>query len=135
MSHAGAVFRLGLGITGPEAPVISLYGTDPSYGNLMQGTFNRADEKALLASLSYDFAILEVGGLSCIVNFAAGFDGEILGLAGNRQEVDVAFDYHVKKGWLKHFWLRVRGSWLGEESADPDGSDVRVILNYNFPVV
>ena len=130
-SHAGAVFRLGLGITGPDAPVVSLYGTNPSYGDLMQGTFNRADEKAL----SYDFASLEVGGLSCIVNFAAGFDGRVLGVASNRQEVDVTFDYRVKKGWLQHFWLRVRGSWLNEELADRDGTDVRVILNYNFPVI
>ncbi len=134
-SHAGAVFRLGLGITGPDAPVVSLYGTDPSYGDLMQGTFNRADEKALLASISYDFASLGVEGLSCIVNFAAGFDGKVLGVGGNRQEVDVTFDYRVKKGWLKHLWLRVRGSWLSEELADRDGTDVRVILNYDFPVI
>jgi hypothetical protein len=134
-SWAGAVFRMGMSITGPDAPVISVYGTDPSYVTLMQRTFNRADEKALLASLSYDFASLGAEGLSCIVNFAAGFDGEVLGIVGNRQEVDVTFDYRVKSGWLKHFWLRVRGSWLSEELADRDGTDVRVILNYDFPVI
>jgi hypothetical protein len=135
VSHAGAVFRLGLGITGSNAPITSLYGTDPSYSTLMQGTFNRADEKTLLASISYDFESLGANGLSCIVNFAAGFDGEILGVASDRQEVDVTFDYRVKRGWLRHFWLRVRGSWLSEELADRDGTDVRVILNYDFPVI
>ena len=129
------MFRLALGITGPDAAIVSLYGTDPSYLNLMQDTFNRADEKALLASISYDFAGLGVAGLSCIVNAAAGFGGKVLGVRGDRQEVDVTIDYRVKRGMLRHFWLRVRGSWLNEELADRDGTDFRVILNYSFPVI
>ena len=124
-----------MGITGPDAPIVSPYGTDPSYSTLMQRTLNRANEKVLLASLSYDFGSLGVDGLSGIVNFAAGFDGEILGVASDAQEVDVTFDYRVKKGWLRHFWLRVRGSWLNEEPADRDGTDFRVIVNYDFPVI
>jgi hypothetical protein len=35
---------------------------------------------------------------------------------------------------LNSFWLRVRGSWLNEESADRNGSEIRVILRYDFPV-
>ena len=111
------------------------YGTNPSYVDLMQRTFTRADEKALLASLSYDFSGLGVDGLSAIVNFVAGFDGKLLGVRGNGQEIDVTLDYRVKKGWLKSFWLRVRGSWLSVESTDRDGTDVRVILRYDFPVI
>ena len=52
------------------------------------------------------------------------------------QEVDVTIDYRVKKeGRMKSFWLRVRGSWLSEETAGREGSDVRVILRYDFPVI
>jgi hypothetical protein len=52
------------------------------------------------------------------------------------QEVDVTIDYRVKKeGRMKSFWLRVRGSWLDDESADGDGTDVRVILRYDLPVI
>ena len=47
----------------------------------------------------------------------------------------MSLDYRLKKGWLKGFWLRLRGSWLSEETASRDGSDVRVILRYDFPVI
>ena len=69
------------------------------------------------------------------MNFAAGFDGEELGVRGDAQEVDVTVDYRPEEGLLKNFWLRVRGSWLSEESQDGDGSDVRVIIRYNIPVI
>ncbi len=101
----------------------------------MQRTFTRADEKALLASLSYDFSGFGADGLSVILNFAAGFDGKLLGVRGDGQEVDVAVDYRVKDGWLQGFWLRIRGSWLSEATTDSDGSDARVILRYDFPAI
>ena len=131
-SYAGAVFRLGLSVNDPDSSITSAYGTNPSYVDLMQRTFTTPNEKALLASLSYDFEALGVDGLSVIVNFVAGFDSK---LDGDAQEVDVTLDYRIGKGWLKSFWLRVRGSWLAEEAADRDGTDVRVILRYDFPVI
>ena len=133
-SHAGAVFRLGLAFAGPNEDT-DFFGSNPSYVGLMQRTFNRPHEKALLVSASYDFSGLGVEGLSVIMNFAAGFDGEVDATRSNAQEVDVTVDYRVRKGWLKSFWLRVRGSWLNDDSADRDGTDVRVILRYDFPVI
>jgi hypothetical protein len=69
------------------------------------------------------------------VNFVAGFDGKLLDFRGDGQEVDLTIDYRVKTGWLKNIWLRVRGSWLTEDTTDRDGSDIRVILRYGFPVI
>jgi len=134
-SYAGAVFRLGASITGPNSSIFSPYGTNPSYVDLMQRTFNRADSKALLASFSYDFSGLGADDLSVIVNFVADFDAELEGVRGDAREVDVTIDYRATKGLLKNFWLRLRGSWLSEESADSDGSDFRVILRYDLPVI
>jgi hypothetical protein len=135
VSHAGAVFRLGMAFAGPNASTNS-YGASASYVNLMQRTFDRPREKALLASISYDFSGLGVDGLSAIVNFAAGFDGKVDGGRSDAQEVDVTIDYRMKKeGWMKSFWLRVRGWWLHQESAAQDGSGARVILRYDFPVI
>ena len=79
-SYAGAVFRVGVSITGSGSSIFSSYGTNPSYVDLMQRTFTRADEKTLLASLSYDFSGIGLDGLTFIVNFVAGFDGELLGV-------------------------------------------------------
>lgn len=134
-SYAGALFRLGFGVTGSDARIVSLYGTNPSYVDLMQRTFNRADEKAVLASISYDFANLGIDGLSAIVNFVAAFDGEVLGVRRNAREVDLTLDYKLEQGWLESFWLRIRGSWLSEQGRDRDGTDFRLILRYDIPVI
>lgn len=133
-SWKGWVARLGLSVTGRDSAIISSFGTNPSYVDLMQRTFNRAGEKALLASLSYDFSGLGADGLSVIVNFVAGFDGELLGEVDDARELDLTLDYRPK-GALDGFWLRLRGSWLSEDRADRDGTEVRLILRYDFSVI
>ena len=69
------------------------------------------------------------------LNFVAGFRGKRFGVRSDGQEVDVTFDYKIQEGLLQSFWLRVRGSWLREDAFDRDGTDVRVILRYDFPVI
>lgn len=133
-SYAGAVVRLGLAFAGPNQDTDFL-GSSPSYVDLMQRTFNRPHERALLVSASYDFSGLGVDGLSVIMNFVAGFDGEVDGARSHAQEIDLTIDYRIGRGWLQNFWLRVRGSWLNDDSADRDGTDVRVILRYDFSVI
>ena len=122
-SYAGVVLRLGASVTGPNAPILSPFGTNPSYVDLMQRTFVLEDEKAFLASLSYDFSGVGLPGLTGIVNFVAAFDGRTLGVRRNAQEVDVTLDYRIGRGWLQSFWLRLRGSWLHEESRPQDGTE------------
>jgi hypothetical protein len=134
-SYAGAVFRLGFSITGSKGTVFNSFGSSPSYVDLMQRSFNRADEKAILVSASYDFSRIGVDGLSVIVNFVAGFDGEFLNERRRGQEVDATIDYRVKKGLLKNFWLRIRGSLLSEQGSNRNGTDVRLILRYDIPVI
>jgi hypothetical protein len=58
---------LGFSLTGEDSPIISPFGSNPSYVSLMQRTFNQAGEKALLLSLSYAFANVGVEGLSAIL--------------------------------------------------------------------
>jgi len=67
-------------------------------------------------------------------HFGAVVDGDSDGVRGDAQEIDATIDYRVKKGFLNSFWLRVRGSWLNEESADRNGTEIRVILRHDFPV-
>lgn len=47
----------------------------------------------------------------------------------------MTIDYRLKHGWLESFWLRVRGSWLNDESAESDGTEIRVVLRYDLPVI
>jgi hypothetical protein len=134
-SRAGAVFRLGVGVAGPNAPDRANFGSTPSYVDLMQRTFNAPREKAVLVSVSYDFSELGADGLSAVANFAAGFDAKSDSGGSEAQEVDVTVDYRPKRGWLRNIWLRIRGSWLHQSSAAQDGVDVRVILRYDFQVI
>ncbi len=134
---AGAVFRLGFSIPGHERAIFSPWGSRPSYVDLMQRTFSRAGEKAILASVSYDFSHLGVAGLSTIVNFVQGWDARVDGVRRDDREVDVTFDYRIpeKLGLYQGLWLRVRAAWLEEEGTGKTGTDFRVILRYDFPVL
>jgi hypothetical protein len=136
-SWAGAVFRLGFSITGHERAIMSPWGSSPSYVDLMQTTFNRAGEKAILASVSYDFSRFGVAGFSTIVNFVQGWDARVDGFRGDDREIDVTFDYRIpeKLGVYRGLWLRVRAAWLEEEGTGKTGTDFRVILRYDFPVL
>jgi hypothetical protein len=98
----------------------------------MQRTFNQADEKALLVSLSYNFAELGVEDLSEIANFAQGWDGVVAGRRGDAREIDFTIDYRIGSGRLESLWLRLRGSWLDEKLAPHNGTDFRVILRYEL---
>ena len=129
--------RLGFSITGDDSRIISPYGSNPSYVDLMQRTFNQAGEKALLLSLSYDFSHVGVDGLSAILNFVQGWDGRVLGVRGTpaRWTSRSTTGFREELGLYEGLWLRLRASWLDEEVFDRDGTDFRVILRYDFPVL
>ncbi len=134
-SWRGAVVRLAVAITGDERRIESFYGSNPSYINLMQRTFNQADEKALLVSLSYNFSQLGIEDLSAIANFAQGWDGVVAGRRGDAREINLTVDYRIGSGRLESLWLRLRASWLEEKIAPHSGTDFRVILRYELPVI
>jgi hypothetical protein len=136
-SWQGLVMRLGFSITDDDSPILSPYGSNPSYVDLMQRTFNKAGEKAVLLSLSYDFSHLGINGLSTILNYVEGWDGRLLGVRQDGRELDLTIDYKIPKelGLYEGLWLRLRASWLDEQAADQDGTDFRVILRYDFPVI
>jgi hypothetical protein len=120
--------------TGSNGAVFSPFGSNPSYGDMMQRTFTRANEKAVLLSLSYDFSDLGAEGLTVIANFVSAWDGRVLDEPDDAQELDVTIDYRPT-GRFGGFWLRLRGSWLHEDRFHRHGTDVRVILRYDFQVI
>jgi len=135
MSWRGLVARLALAVTGDARRIESFFGSNPTYIGLMQRTFNQAGEKAVLASLSYDFSYIGVEDLSAIVNFAQGWDEKTAGVRSDAREVNVTLDYRIGRGMLESLWLRLRGAWLEEKGAPQDGTDFRVILRYELPVI
>lgn len=131
----GVVFRLGYAMTGPNGRIGSFFGTSPSYVDLQKQGFNRPDEKVLLVSLSYDFARVGLDRLKTILNFAAGFDGEFQGEQGEEQELDLTADYRLGPGLFEDLWLRLRAAWIHDGVVGRDGTDVQLIVRYEFPVL
>ncbi len=62
-------------------------------------------------------------------------DGVVAGVRGDARTIDFTTDYRIGRGALESLWLRLRASWLDVESAPQDGTDFRVILRYELPVI
>ena len=134
-SWRGAVVRLGVSVTSPDGTVGNRFGSNPSYVDLMQRAFNLPDEKAVLASLSYDFAGIGVDSLTVIANLVVSFDGRSEAGRRDSREIDITLDYRIKQGFLESFWLRLRASFLTDDETKRDGTDFRAIVRYDFPVI
>jgi hypothetical protein len=126
-----------LDATASDADIRNPFGSYPGYLSLMERDFNRAGETAWLVGLAYDFGRLGFPGLSAFVNFAQGTgarDPTTRQPGPDERELDLTLDYRVtKKGWLEGLWLRLRGAIL--ESNDSTQTEIRLILNYAFPVL
>ena len=137
-SLASAVLRLGFTATADGGgPVQNPWGSSPSHVGLMQRNFTRANEKAGLLSLSWNFSRLGLSELSAIVNVVGAWNakdglGERL---PDSREVDVTLDYRIEEGLFRGFWLRLRGSYLNEDGNAENGTDFRAILNYDIPLL
>jgi hypothetical protein len=138
-SWKGAIFTLAGSFTSQAEQIQSPWGLWPGYLGLMLSDFDRAGESAILLGISYDFKKVGIPGFSAFANFATGFDAK--SLTGNsaefsdQREVDITFDYVFEKGIMKGLWLRTRGAWRREEGAPRDDYQLRVILNYDFPIL
>jgi hypothetical protein len=131
-----AILRVAFSSTDSEERIRSPWGSYPGYLSLMQRDFARAGEDAWLVGLSYDFERLGLAGLSAFVNYAEGNaarDPDTGGHLPDQREVDLTFDYRFHEEWVPGLWLRVRGSFVHQEKAS-DVTQLRVILNYEFPV-
>ncbi len=100
--------------------------------------FNRAGEKAFLFGLSHATAIDILEGLSFFTNYAFGYDavddnnGQSL---PNQREFDITVDYKPERLAIRGFWIRFRYANV-DFSGDQDSvNDLRLIINYNFPVL
>jgi hypothetical protein len=138
ISLRNAILTAAFSTTDDEAAVQSPFGSYPGYLSLMQRNFFRADEDAWLVGLSYTFSRLGMSGLSAYANFARGVgarDADTGAALGDHTELDLTIDYRLKEGLWRGFWLRLRGSLLKEDGAAERSKEVRIILNYQIPVL
>jgi predicted porin len=102
-------------------------------------SFNRPDEDAWLVGASYDFERIGVPGLSSFVNYARGNTPDSgSNAAPDQREFDITVDYRFQSEVFKGLWLRARAAFVDEDNdaAGPgDVDDIRVILNYDLPIL
>jgi hypothetical protein len=123
-------------ITASGNTIQSPWGTYPGYLSLIELDFNRANEKAVLVGLAYDFSRALARGLSANTNVAWGWDAidpRTRDKAPNQTEYDVTVDYRppwVLPAFLKGLWFRARAAVLDQEDARRTGYQFRLILNW-----
>jgi hypothetical protein len=137
-SYVNTILRIAFSTVSNDKRIISPYGGYPGYLSLMVKNFNRASEKAFLAGLSHNLQSVRLEGLSFFTNYAFGYDAvdslEDEPLPDQR-EFDITFDYKPEKMILEGLWLRVRYANV-DFSGDKDSiNDLRVIFNYNLPLL
>jgi hypothetical protein len=105
---------------------------------MMLRNFDRANEKAWRAGLSYHFDRFGLPDVSLLVNVVKGRQainadtGEDL---RDQTEYDYTLDYKPTKGALEGFWFRVRYAELRQDGLGKVIDELRVIVNYSLPIL
>jgi hypothetical protein len=123
-------------ITGAGNNIQSPWGSYPGYLSLIDQDFNRANEKAVLVGVAYDFSRILARGLSAYTNVATGWDAinpQTRADAPKQTEYDFTVDYRppwLLPAFLRGLWFRARAAVLDQEDAKRTGYQFRLILNW-----
>ena len=125
-------------ITGDQQKIFSAYGTKPNYTDMQQVSFDNAGEKALGASLAYDFGYAfgryGLTGFSAGGWYTQGWDAinPLTGLGiADRRELDIWLQYRPNEGPLKGFRVKTQYSevWQAGNVRDVQ-PEFRFIVDY-----
>ncbi|MGI9341622.1 MAG: OprD family outer membrane porin [Gammaproteobacteria bacterium] len=137
-SYRYAVVTLAFTQTDDGAGIRSPYGGRPSYLSLMIRNFDRANERAWRAGLSYHFDRLGLPNVSAIINVAKGRrarDPSTRARLADQTEYDCTVDFRPERGILNGLWLRLRYARVDETGAGKVTDQIRIIANYSLPIL
>jgi hypothetical protein len=139
MSYAGALLTLGFTTASSGADLQNPWSSYPGYTSVQVKDFNRAEEKALLLKVAYDFTGVGLEGVTAYALFVHGWD-RINPTTGQKatseDELDLDLQWKPKSGFFKNFWPRLRyGVVHQNEGAKNYIHDFRIILNYDFSLL
>lgn len=124
-------------ITGDESKIYSPFGTKPNYTDMQQASFDNAGEKALGASVAYDFGpTFNFPGLSAGVWYTRGSDAVDIDThldIPDRSELDLWLQYRPSSGQFKGLRLKAQYSdlWQADNVRD-EQSEFRLIADYTI---
>jgi len=137
-SYVNTILRAAFSATSSDKEIISPYGGYPGYISLIVKDFNRAGENAFLIGMSHDFVTEILEGLSFFINYALGYDAidavDRQPLP-NQREFDITVDYKPEKLIIRGLWLRFRFAIVDISNDDNSINDLRLIINYNLPLL
>jgi len=138
-SYRSATLTVAFSSTDSGTGIRNPFGGYPGYLSLMIKSFNRADEDAWLIGASYDFERIGLPGLSSFINYAQGDTPDRGDNASpDHEELDITVDYRFQSELLDGLWLRARAAFVDQEddvAGASDVDDIRVILNYDLPIL
>ncbi len=138
MTYAGWTVFVAGSITGDESKIYSPFGSKPNYTDMQQISFDNAGEKAVGASVAYDFGYAfgknGLSGLSTGAWYTAGWGAlnpsTNVGIP-DRDELNLWIQYRPTEGPLKGFRAKVQYSDVWQEGNVRDTQpEFRFILDY-----
>jgi len=135
-SYGGGVLTLAHTSTASDAAIRSSWGGKPSYLSIMVKSFDRRAEDAWLLGMSTDFRFLGNNPFSGFMSYAWGETPDHGSNASpDQSEFDITLDYKPESGVQKGLWFRLRGALVDQRGdGSSDSTDVRLIVNYDFPI-
>jgi outer membrane porin, OprD family len=134
MTYAGWTLFVAGSITGSESKIFSQYGSKPNYTDMQQVSFDNANEKAVGASIAYDFGSAGLPGLSTGAWYTHGWGA--INTSTNtaipdRRELDLWIQYRPTEGPLKGLRVKTQYSnlWQQGNVRDPQ-PEFRFIVDY-----
>jgi hypothetical protein len=115
MTYVGWTFFVAGSITGEESKIYSPFGAKPNYTDMQQVSFDNPNEKAIGASIAYDFTSANSGtalsGLSVGAWYTRGWDAfnsiTNIGIPG-RSELDLWIRYRPGEGPLRRLRMKMQ---------------------------
>lgn len=137
LSYVGWTLFAAGSITGDDSKIYSPFGTKPNYTDMQEVSFDNAGEKAIGASIAYDFGYsLNLPGFSIGTWYTIGSDSidtttdtEI----SRRSELDVWMQYRPSKGQWKGLRLKAQYAdvWQADNVRDSQ-PELRLIADYTI---
>ncbi len=138
VTHAGWTLFVAGSVTGDQSNIFSPFGTKPNYTDMQEVSFDNADEKAIGASVAYDFgyAFSSAGfsGLSIGAWFTRGSDA--IEATSNleipaRSELDLWVQYRPTEGRFQGLRVKTQYANIWQEGNARDTQpELRVVVDY-----
>lgn len=135
LSYRHTVLTIAVSKTAETGPVISPWGSNPSYTSAAIKNTNRAGENAALVSLSYEFSRFGAKGLSAAALFSHAWGAQDATTGqplADQNERDLLLDYQVQEGFLRGLTFRLQRNVLQGQGDGEATREWRIILNWQI---